>query len=133
MKNVTRFIIGLFLITGLLSCKSNKVALEHLEGSWLLSDENKKQDLEYRRIENAHDDYGSILIIAKDSTIVDSYVMKCVNGTGTAKVYSKGTWKINEKSMHLSSTVPIDLQGYNFKIVQLDATKFILAKVEDEK
>ena len=133
MRNVTRTFIGLFLVLGIFSCKSNKVALEHLEGSWLLSNENKKQELEYRRIENAKDAYGSILIIAKDSTIVDSYVMKCLNGSGKTKFYSKGTWQINEKSMHISSTVPIDLQGHNFKIVQLDETKFILSKVEGKK
>lgn len=133
MRNVTRSFIGLLLLVGLFSCKSNKVALEHLEGSWLLSSENEKQDLEYRRIENTKDDVGSILIISKDSTIVDSYVMTCLNGAGKSKLYSEGTWKINEKSMHLSSTVPIDLQGYNFKIVQLDATKFILTKLEVEK
>uniref|UniRef100_UPI00386D880E lipocalin family protein n=1 Tax=Maribacter sp. LLG6340-A2 TaxID=3160834 RepID=UPI00386D880E len=131
MKTTGRYVMGLFLITVLFSCKSNKVALEHLEGSWLLSDENNEQLLEYRRIENANMDYGSILTISNDSTITDSYVLKCLNGKNMSKFYSQGTWKINEKSMQLSSTVPIDLQGQNFKIVALDTDKFILSKIKN--
>ena len=133
MRSVITYSSGVFLILGLFSCKSNKVALENLEGSWLLSKNRGEQELEYQRIEGEKDHFGSILNIARDSTICDSFVMKCINGTGKTTLFSEGTWSIDEKTMILTSTVPIDLSGTNFKIVQLDSKRFILAKVEMKK
>ena len=133
MTYSTRALIIMILFISLLSCKSNKVALGHLEGVWLLSNNKENDKLEYRRIENEKAHFGSILNISKDSTIIDSYVMKCPNGTGKSEFLSEGSWNINEKSLLITSTVPIDLEGQIFKIVQLNASKFVLAKVEIKK
>lgn len=87
MRNFASFLIGLLIIISFLSCKSNKVALEHLEGSWLLLNDKNHHGLEYRRIKNAKSHFGSILNIAKGNTLIDSYAMKCLRGNGQSKLY----------------------------------------------
>ncbi|MDO1512417.1 hypothetical protein Q2T41_07105 [Maribacter confluentis] len=85
MNTNFKFIIGLVLVLSFLSCKSNRVALNHLEGLWLLTDNEK--NLKYVKIDETKEHYGSILKIAEDSTIIDSYVMNCLFGTGKSKFY----------------------------------------------
>ncbi|TVZ15644.1 hypothetical protein [Maribacter sp. MAR_2009_72] len=131
MNTNFKFIIGLVLVLGFLSCKSNRVALNHLEGSWLLTDNEK--NLKYVKIDETKEHNGSILKIAEDSTIIDSYVMNCLFGTGKSKFYSEGTWNIAKNSKYISSTVPINLQGHNFKILKLNDTSFILKNVDKKK
>lgn len=86
MRNFASFLIGLLIIISFLSCKSNKVTLEHLEGSWLLLNDKNHHGLEYRRIKNDNTYFGSILNIAKDNTLIDSYAMKCLRVKSTIKI-----------------------------------------------
>ena len=103
------------------------MALDQLEGTWLLKNNESETTLEYERIADQEKYKGSILNISQDSVIVDSYTMECYNGKST--FFSEGIWSLDEKKLVLKSTVPIDLQGQIFKIKELDATKFVLSKI----
>lgn len=103
------------------------MALDQLEGTWLLKNNEPDNILEYQRISDQEKYEGSILKISQDSVIVDSYTMECYKGMST--FFSEGIWSLDEKKLLLKSTVPIDLQGQIFKIKELNSTKFVLAKI----
>lgn len=120
----------IFCLVGFVySCNTQKVALDQLAGSWMLESNTADSLLVYQRIGDNYDPFGSVLNISKDSAIIDSYTIKCPNGTqGTIKYFSEGTWSINKKDFLLTSTVPIDLASYTFKIIELDSDKFVLIR-----
>lgn len=125
--NKLNYVILFIALTSIISCATKNVALENLEGSWLLKNNESDIVLEYQRITDQSLYKGSILNISHDSVIVDSYTMACPNGKST--FYSEGSWSLNKKNLILKSTVPIDLRGQTFKIKELDSTTFVLAKI----
>ncbi|MEH6514665.1 MAG: hypothetical protein V7734_16345 [Maribacter arcticus] len=126
MRKSKYFILFTILIS-FCSCATKNVALDQLEGTWLLKNNEPDNILEYQRISDQEKYEGSILKISQDSVIVDSYTMECYKGMST--FFSEGIWNLDEKKLLLKSTVPIDLQGQIFKIKELNSTKFVLAKI----
>jgi len=126
----SKYFIFFTILIGFYSCATKNVALDQLEGSWLLKNNEPVNILEYQRISDEEKYEGSILKISQDSVIVDSYTM--VYNRGMSTFFSEGMWSLDEKKLLLKSTVPIDLQGQIFKIKELNSTKFVLTKINME-
>jgi len=120
----SHYILLLIIFWVLSSCSTSKVALDQIEGTWLLKNNVPDTLLEYERISAEGKHEGSILNIFQDSVLVDSYSLACT------RFFSEGTWSLDKKKLVLKSTVPIDLQGQVYKITGLDTTKLILTKVK---